>query len=556
MPKLLLVEDEGDLREAMAEEIAEEGYEIEVAQNGTKALETLANYTPDIIVSDINMPEMDGFELLEKIREQCAHLDDVPFIFLSAFNAKDDVIKGKKLGADDYLVKPVDFDLLFATLESRLSQVQRMIDRKEKQFVKLYNTLQNEHQKKSKEAIAAAATRLKEQMAEQSQSQLAGQTPEEYIEEELGADEVRVTGRCINYEGVLSVFKRFNQDRQLSLEDLIRPAIESVITEDTEVDYTIPGMIFLYTPDEKEKIIAEDGLELELSLQKKIFSNVVGDTITSNFGMLVLGKDLRVRSLPFNTGIPHEYADQKEEKTKFLLQKLRDMFSDKDYLQKAVKRVNARCSLQEAEFIIEDNKLPKLRFFYFDEWSKNQMQAAKGFCSSGNQKAIDFMKDMLFLDLLQEKLDESNLDSCIAVDVHYDTLAKPEKLAQYKKRYESLFEGRPYQVYLCVRGIPHNLDHAKCANVILSTPMATVGWIAQFNPWLDTGMEVDKLSVPIVLWGMADVFGTNAELEHYKKQRSAYKLCGSKLILRDVASDIDLGTFEGFGFSGFTVNQT
>ncbi len=558
MAKLLLVEDEVDLRDAMAEEIAEEGYEIQVAQNGLTALEALAKYTPDIIVSDINMPEMDGFELLENIRKNCAHLDDVPFIFLSAFNAKDDVIKGKKLGADDYLVKPVDFDLLFATLESRLSQVQRMIERKEKQFVKLYNTLQTEHQKQNEEAVAVAAAEAKAQVEADHQIHADAQVdeaPAESEEDEVGPDEVRVFGRCINFEGMLSVFKRFNKDKHLNLETFLMSALESSISEDVEVDTSVPGMFFLYGTDTNNEIIASDGLELELSLQKKVFANPIGDVITSNFSMLVLGKDLRVRCLPFNTTVPIELEDQKVERTKFLLQKLRDMFSDKGFVQKEMQKIHAKSLLFESEFSRADDKLPAMRFFYFDEQSKDQMATAKGFCSGANQKAIDFMKDMLFLELLHDKVAEGNPESILVIDVHYDTLAKPEKLAQYRKRYESIFEGTAYKVYLCVRGIPHNLDHGKCASVILSVPLNTIGWIAQFNPWLDTGMEVDKMSVPCVVWGMADIFGTSAGLEHYKKQRSAYKLCGSKLILRDVPGDMDVSAFSGFSLSGYSINK-
>lgn len=124
--KILCIEDEKLLLEDLKEELDEAGYEVLTAGNGQEALECLATQTPDLIICDVMMPNMSGPEVLEHIRKDRPQLTRVPFIFLTALATREDIIQGKKLGADDYLTKPLDFDMLLATVESRLNEVERI----------------------------------------------------------------------------------------------------------------------------------------------------------------------------------------------------------------------------------------------------------------------------------------------------------------------------------------------------------------------------------------------------------------------------------------------
>lgn len=123
---ILCVEDEADLRADILEELRGAGYGAIGAGNGREALEILGIARPDLIVCDVMMPEMSGYDLLEAVRAERADLGDVPFMFLTALNARSAVISGKRAGVDDYLVKPIDFDLMLASVEARLAGTQRM----------------------------------------------------------------------------------------------------------------------------------------------------------------------------------------------------------------------------------------------------------------------------------------------------------------------------------------------------------------------------------------------------------------------------------------------
>lgn len=125
-PVILCVDDEQDLLRDIAEELAEAGYTAIEAGNGSEALARMKDHRPDLILCDISMPGLDGFGLLEAVQAMGSDYADIPFVFLSALANPREVVKGKRLGADDYLVKPIDYDLLLATVEARLRQIERI----------------------------------------------------------------------------------------------------------------------------------------------------------------------------------------------------------------------------------------------------------------------------------------------------------------------------------------------------------------------------------------------------------------------------------------------
>ncbi|WP_336057201.1 response regulator [Nitratireductor sp. CH_MIT9313-5] len=125
-PLILCIEDEPDLRRDVAEELSEAGYSVLEAGDGLQALDLLDIACPDLILCDISMPGIDGYEVLEAVRAKGDDHAGTPFVFLTALADPREVVEGKRFGADDYLVKPIDYDLLLATIEARLRQVARL----------------------------------------------------------------------------------------------------------------------------------------------------------------------------------------------------------------------------------------------------------------------------------------------------------------------------------------------------------------------------------------------------------------------------------------------
>jgi DNA-binding NarL/FixJ family response regulator len=121
--RILVIDDEAKLRAQAAELLRLENYEVTEARNGREGVEFARRAPPDLIVCDITMPEMNGHRVLETLRgdPKTAH---VPFIFLTGWGEKGDVRAGMNLGADDYLVKPVDPAELFAAVSARLRRAE------------------------------------------------------------------------------------------------------------------------------------------------------------------------------------------------------------------------------------------------------------------------------------------------------------------------------------------------------------------------------------------------------------------------------------------------
>ncbi len=122
---ILCVEDEDDLRADLAEELEAASYRVLQASNGSEALRLLETEDPDLVLCDITMPGLGGYGVLKAIREK-GDKADIPFIFLTALAERNDVLVGKQAGADDYLVKPIDYEILLATIAARLNQVARV----------------------------------------------------------------------------------------------------------------------------------------------------------------------------------------------------------------------------------------------------------------------------------------------------------------------------------------------------------------------------------------------------------------------------------------------
>lgn len=118
--KILIAEDDIDFGNILSQYVSINGYEVSLARDGREAWEKYNGSKPDICVLDVMMPEMDGFTLAEKIRQKDK---DLPFIFLTARTLKEDIVKGLKMGADDYITKPFDPEVLILRLNNILKRV-------------------------------------------------------------------------------------------------------------------------------------------------------------------------------------------------------------------------------------------------------------------------------------------------------------------------------------------------------------------------------------------------------------------------------------------------
>ncbi len=120
-PRILIIEDDADLIRIMTDILETDGFRVIAARNGPTALELFATQKPDLILSDIMMPDMDGFAVLKAVREHPDGLG-VPFLFVSARTERRDLSRARDLGADDYIFKPFGVDELRRAVRAKLER--------------------------------------------------------------------------------------------------------------------------------------------------------------------------------------------------------------------------------------------------------------------------------------------------------------------------------------------------------------------------------------------------------------------------------------------------
>jgi DNA-binding NarL/FixJ family response regulator len=123
--KILCIEDDRETAALIAEELIDRGYAVTLAHDGREGFAAILKTTPDLVLSDISMPMMSGFELLERLIALAPRFAKMPFVFLTALTDRDNELKGRQLGADDYVTKPIDFDVLATIIAARLAGVAR-----------------------------------------------------------------------------------------------------------------------------------------------------------------------------------------------------------------------------------------------------------------------------------------------------------------------------------------------------------------------------------------------------------------------------------------------
>lgn len=154
-PLILIVDDILNNLQIIGNTLIDEGYEISMAQNGKQALEMVENIQPDLILLDVMMPEMDGFEACAKFKEN-EMTKNIPIIFLTAKNETEDIVKGFEVGGIDYIVKPFNSSELLARVKTYLelkrsrelnaqinTRLRRMNEEKDRQAKELEGPAEN-----------------------------------------------------------------------------------------------------------------------------------------------------------------------------------------------------------------------------------------------------------------------------------------------------------------------------------------------------------------------------------------------------------------------------
>jgi DNA-binding response OmpR family regulator len=122
-PHVLCIDDDRETVGLIAEELVDRGFRVSMAFDGEEGFQAIVTKRPDIALVDITMPVLSGFDLLERLIGRAPRFESMPFLYLTALSDRANELKGRRLGADDYITKPIDFDILTAIITARLTRV-------------------------------------------------------------------------------------------------------------------------------------------------------------------------------------------------------------------------------------------------------------------------------------------------------------------------------------------------------------------------------------------------------------------------------------------------
>lgn len=120
-PKVLCIEDDPATVELLVEVLEDEGFHTIIAADGVEGVRKFAE-RPDLILCDVDMPHMSGFDVLSELRKSAKKLRTVPFLFITAYGSRESHLQARRLGCDDFITKPLDFELLVEIVRNRLTQ--------------------------------------------------------------------------------------------------------------------------------------------------------------------------------------------------------------------------------------------------------------------------------------------------------------------------------------------------------------------------------------------------------------------------------------------------
>ena len=123
--KILCIDDDREVAALIVDDLTNRGFDVVVAYDGHEGFVAILKLTPDLVLCDISMPIMSGFEVLERLNALAPRLGHIPFVFLTALADREGELRARRLGADDYVTKPIDFDMLEMVINARLAGVAR-----------------------------------------------------------------------------------------------------------------------------------------------------------------------------------------------------------------------------------------------------------------------------------------------------------------------------------------------------------------------------------------------------------------------------------------------
>jgi len=534
MARILTVEDDTELLEAISEELTEEGYEVVAVRSGEDALGKVASFAPDIIVSDIDMPGMDGYQLLERVRENHPEMADVPFVFLTGLGARDEQIKGKRAGVDDYLTKPVDFEHLLVTIGCRLGEIERIRKLQERQLVRLYTALSDGPGGRSAKRTAGGAAR-------------------DWTE--TGS----TLGIVVRYPKLRALAgaagDHFDSVSEL-ISDRTAERARAVVGVRDVVSPGPAGEIVVAFRDADRRMAEAKSRELYRALRDDLrgdrLSALAGET---RLAAHVLASALTISQSMFEAELSPDDLSERARLEFAVRRFIETMRHDERAVSDLMSPIRAGCrELVVSSLVTPAGAELPIKFLDFDRPTLTKLNSSLALFGDANAQRARHQADLLFLSLLKNSLKEIP-DTDIIVDMYHDTLSTSDVRVEYITKFKELAEITSSRIMLNIRSVPANATayaidqllkplggHSKRRSVEIK-PEA----VDQHLKW--------RLPVSCVVCACDQMRAVEPDAEDFKPLKQALSGMDAKLVLRGLDDMSDVKAWTRFGFDGYVTSS-
>lgn len=560
MATVLCIEDEDHIREDIAELMESAGHRALQASNGKVALEMIIAQSPDLVVSDITMPVMDGRELLAELRNNHPKFAYVPFIFLSALADRDDVLDGMKLGADDYLTKPIDFEMLANKVEASLRQVERMQAQKEQQFVKLFKAL-------SGDAGAEPATAPAAETEPGNVEPPIDGKPEDRAAPAKAARPSacekrrrKIFGTIFQFGNVHAVEEQLGSHRKGVMEWLEEKAFSFFCTaqpaRSSVAKIQNGGVLVCYPDGDKDKADKQSkqlARELEEHLQNDQLDELARETSISRE---LLAHLVVVTGSLYETEIGLGDIDDPDRFSAAIKEQCDKIYSDErapTRLSESIKQDKGH--LVPLSLITQGGDALPIKFFNYDDRSRQKIRSSFALFGKANLIKSGCLIDLLALGFLEAEARKTDQKDTIVVDVHFETLTSDDFLGLYLSKFMKFVNNSQHKVMMSVRAIPSDITSLGFDDILRPFGKHAAQPIIQIAPRMIEAHANAGLSVSSIVCSYSEMVRSEPDCALFSKTKQHLSKAGILLVLRGLPSENEIEKFSKYGFDGYAVSR-
>ncbi|MGB3404405.1 MAG: hybrid sensor histidine kinase/response regulator [Microcoleaceae cyanobacterium] len=300
MTKILVIEDELDVREIILDILYEEGYIAQGAENGEVGLKLALEIIPDLIICDVMMPKMDGHEVLKKTREN-SKTATIPFVFLTAKATREDLRQGMNLGADDYLTKPFRRDELLNTILSRMKK-QAIVEQKTQEKLEELRgniTLSLPHQLRTPLNGIMGLSQL---LIEDFQEMEVDEIEESLVDINTSANRLyKLVSNFLLYAD-LEILEHYPER--------IKSFLEGSIDNQNEIIQNITRQLLEANAERQSDIILKIDNDQTMRLSEKIFRKIVEELLENALKFSNIGTPIEIKTYKYQQSYYLELSDR------------------------------------------------------------------------------------------------------------------------------------------------------------------------------------------------------------------------------------------------------